>query len=197
MPGNIIPYIESMEIKGHLAARQASRSLDLMRRSWGWYLNNPAGTNSTLIEGYLADGTFGYRTTPNDGYGSDVSYCSHAHGWSTGPTHALSYYVLGLQLSTPGGQNWVLAPQVGNLNTVEGGLTTNLGKFSAKWIVGNGFTLSYAVPSGTSGTLILPASSGSVITIDGNVYTGGTFDSGAGLRTIPSQPGGSHSIVVK
>jgi hypothetical protein len=49
-----------MEVKGHLAARQATRALAFMRLSWGWYLNNPFGVNRTMIEGYLQDGTSGY-----------------------------------------------------------------------------------------------------------------------------------------
>ncbi|TVY89802.1 hypothetical protein LAWI1_G008167, partial [Lachnellula willkommii] len=43
LPNNIVPYIEGFEIKGHLVARQATRALDLIRRSWGWYLANPYG----------------------------------------------------------------------------------------------------------------------------------------------------------
>ena len=124
---NIVPYAESMEVKGHLAARQASCALKLIRLSWGWYLNNPYGTGSTCIEGYSQDRTFGYRA--KSGYGGDYSYTSHAHGWSTGPTHALSTYVLGLQLTSIGGKTWSLAPQFGDLTSVEVGYTTPLGKF--------------------------------------------------------------------
>ena len=47
----------------------------------------PDGTRSTFLEGYLADGTLGYRGAY--GYLNDASYVSHAHGWSTGPTSAL------------------------------------------------------------------------------------------------------------
>lgn len=125
LPNNICPFIESMEVKGHLAINQTERALKLMRLSWGWYLNNPDGTGSTCVEGYLADGTWyvsyllmqskvnlcaklttarrGYRAA--SGYGGDYSYTSHAHGWSTGPTHALSTFVVGLQLLSPGGKN--------------------------------------------------------------------------------------------
>jgi hypothetical protein len=83
LPNNVVGFVQSFEIKGHLVARQAARALDLIRRSWGWYLNNPYGTGSICIEGYLTDGTFGYRSTT--GYADDSSYTSHAHGWSTGP----------------------------------------------------------------------------------------------------------------
>lgn len=195
---NIVPYVESMEVKGHLAVRQAVRALTLMRLSWGWYLNNPYGTGSTCIEGYLQDGTFGYRA--NSGYGGDYSYPSHAHGWSTGPTHALSTYVLGMQLTSPGGKNWSLAPQFGDLVSVEGGFTTPLGKFQASWKLDGsvGYTLSYDVPSGTSGTLVLPSSKEKApnVILDGSVYTKGIYDPTAGLVTIPNRSGGTHQVTV-
>ena len=195
---NIVPYVESMEVKGHLAVREATRALTLMRLSWGWYLNNPYGTGSTCIEGYLQDATFGYRA--NSGYGGDYSYPSHAHGWSTGPTHALSTYVLGLQLTSPGGKTWSLAPQFGDLTSVEGGYTTPLGKFSASWtLIGSeGYTLSYNVPRGTTGTVVLPASKPKIpkVTLDKTAYTDGTHDSTAGLVTISNQSGGTHTITV-
>jgi hypothetical protein len=196
LPNNIVPYVEGMEVKGHLAARQATRALALMRLSWGWYLNNPFGVNSTMIEGYLQDGTFGYRAGAG-GYGNDVSYTSHAHGWSTGPTYALSTYVVGLQLLSPGGATWILAPQFGDLTSVEGGFTTNLGKFSAKWALNStGYTLEYDIPASATGTLVLPAGNSPTITLDGKSYTGGVWNSSSGLVTLGNQPGGSHSLVV-
>jgi hypothetical protein len=49
LPGNLIGFGQSFEIKGYIAAGQAIRGLDLMRTAWGWYLNNPYGTGSTCI----------------------------------------------------------------------------------------------------------------------------------------------------
>jgi hypothetical protein len=74
LPNNLVGYGQSFEVKGHFSARQAIRALDLIRRAWGWYLNNPDGTASTCIEGYLSDGSFGYRASY--GYGGDYSYTS-------------------------------------------------------------------------------------------------------------------------
>jgi hypothetical protein len=111
LPGNIVPYVESYEVKGHLTIRETQRALDLMRRSWGWYLNNPYGTESTILEGYYEDGSFRYA---NDGYDYSGSYPSHAHGWSSGPADALISYVVGLRPTAPGGSKWTLAPQFGD-----------------------------------------------------------------------------------
>ncbi|GME64330.1 putative alpha-l-rhamnosidase protein [Neofusicoccum parvum] len=88
LPGNISPFISSLELHGHCAAGRADRALALARRAWGWYANHPNGTGSTVIEGYLTNGSFGYRSSR--GYAFDASYVSHAHGWSAGPTSVLT-----------------------------------------------------------------------------------------------------------
>jgi len=198
LPNNIVAYTQSFEIKAHMAARQATRGLDLIRRSWGWYLNNPYGTESTTIEGYLADGTFGYRATT--GYGGDYAYTSHAHGWGTGPTDALTSYILGLTLTQPGGSSWQLAPQFGDLTHAEGGFTTPLGKFSASWsLVQGGYTLSWGAPGGTSGTVILPAANNNQpsVEVDGQnkAFSSNDYNATAGTLTIQGD-GGTHSIKV-
>ncbi|EHL00826.1 hypothetical protein M7I_3217 [Glarea lozoyensis 74030] len=155
LPHNIVTFIESIEVKGHFAARQPTRALDLIRRSWGWYLDNPLGTGSTTIEGYRDDGTFGYRS--EKGYPS-FSYTSHAHGWGSGPTDALTTYLVGLRVTEPGGSSWNLSPQFGDLKHAEAGFTTPRGKFLAAWDVkDDGYAIGWAVPEDTDGTLILPA----------------------------------------
>ncbi|KAH9824577.1 glycoside hydrolase family 78 protein, partial [Teratosphaeria destructans] len=104
LPHNISPFISSFEVQGHLALGETARALDLIRRSWGWYLAHPNGTGSTVIEGYLTNGSFGYRNYR--GYFYDPSYVSHAHGWSSGPTSALTNYVLGLEVTGRVGSAW-------------------------------------------------------------------------------------------
>lgn len=158
LPNNISPFISSFEIQGHLAIGQTNRALELIHRSWGWYLNNPNGTESTVIEGYLTNGSFAYRNYR--GYSYDASYVSHAHGWSSGPTSALTNYILGLEITGRVGSTWRLAPQFGDLTSVEGGFTTSLGQFQASWKLsdgGNEYELSWNVPVGTEGTVVLPA----------------------------------------
>ena len=194
LPNNVVTFIEGFEVKAHFEAQQASRSLDLIRRSWGWYINNPYGTESTIVEGYLADGTFGYRATT--GYNGDYSFTSHSHGWSTGPVAALSTYVVGISLTAPAGSKWNLSPQFGDLTSAEGGLTTPLGGFSSGWqLTDAGYNLWYKSPSGTEGTIIVPSSSDQV-TLDG-VATTGAYDSGSKMVTLTVQGDGSkHNIVI-
>jgi hypothetical protein len=198
LPNNLVGFGQSFEVKGHLAARQATRALDLIRLSWGWYINNPDGTASTCIEGYLSDGTFGYRST--EGYDMDPSYTSHAHGWSTGPVDALTSWIVGMQLTAPGGSEWTLAPQFGDLTHAEAGFVTPLGPFQASWtLVQGGYTLSWEVPAGTTGVLILPAAGTSqpTVEIDGQqVQTHGLeFNAANVIVTMPAS-GGSHKATV-
>ncbi|KKY39721.1 putative bacterial alpha-l-rhamnosidase domain protein [Diaporthe ampelina] len=207
LPGNISPFISSFEVQAHLAAGETTRALDLVRTSWGWYLGNGAGTQSTVVEGYLVNGTFGYRWSR--GYGNDFSYVSHAHGWSSGPTSALTEFVLGLSVTARVGSEWLFAPQFGGLGFAEGGFVTALGKFQARWDVaeedggdGAGYNASVSTPAGTVGRLVLPVvqqGSRPAVVVDGEEVqtewfrkTGVVFDT----VVVEGVEGGEHTIVV-
>ncbi|OQE30470.1 hypothetical protein PENFLA_c003G06452 [Penicillium flavigenum] len=196
LPENIASFISSFEIQSHFIAREPARALDLIRRSWGWYINNPNGTESTVIEGYLQNGTFGYRM--DRGYGYDPSYVSHAHGWSSNPVSALTEYVVGLSVVSPLGLTWKIAPQFGDLEFAEAGFVTSLGKFQASWILNSsGYVLTFSVPKGTDGNVTLPyvtASKKPSITIDGDqLMRGVAYVDGAATVEVT---GGSHKVVV-
>lgn len=192
LPGNHVPFIQSFEIKAHFAAQQPSRALDLIRRSWGWYLNNPYGTQSTNIEGYLTDGTFGYRATT--GYNGDYSFTSHSHGWSTGPVAALSTYVVGLELTAPAGSKWHLSPQFGDLTSAEGGFLTPLGTFSSGWTLsGRDYAIWYNAPDGTEGTIVIPGSPRKVTKAMRSVVANAN---GKGTTIIVQGDGARHEILM-
>lgn len=155
LPGNVSPFISGFEIQAHYLAGQPSRALDLMRLVWGWYLHNPNGTQSTVIEGYTTSGTFEYRGS--DGYHNDASYTSHSHGWSSGPTSGLTTFTVGLQVTRPAGQTWQLKPMFGGLSQAQGGFSTPLGKFSAGWVLsGNTANIWWDTPEGTTGLIDIP-----------------------------------------
>ncbi|TDZ17127.1 hypothetical protein Cob_v009817 [Colletotrichum orbiculare MAFF 240422] len=152
LPGNISPFISSIELEAHFVANQPRRALQLINDSWGWYLNHPNGTQSTVIEGYLTDGTFGYRSSR--GYTDDPSYVSHAHGWSSGPTSTLTEYLVGLRVTRAAGKEWSLRPALVGVDSAEAGFTTVLGRFSARWEVdgdGGEARVEWDVPEGTRG----------------------------------------------
>lgn len=199
LPNNHVGLVQSIEVKDHLAVNNTKAGLDLIRRAWGWYLNNPYGTNSTFVEGYLADGSFGYRAAT--AYGGDYSYTSHAHGWSTGPTEALTTYIVGISFTEPGGEGWKLAPQFGDLRFAEAGFMNAKGKWCAKWALNSrGYTLEWSVPSGTKGTVVLPSTGGRpprVVIVDGREVSEERIGDGGDGKVVVEGKAGKHVIEVQ
>jgi hypothetical protein len=193
LPENISPFISSFEIQAHLTVGETARALDLIRRSWGWYADHRNGTGSTVIEGYRVNGTFGYRS--ERGYGYDPSYVSHAHGWSSGPTSALTEFVVGLSVTEPAGRTWSLRPQFGDLKNAEAGFTTWIGKFQAKWAkTASGYTLSFSMPTSTSGVVGLPSLGGAdVIVVNGKALPAEQYALENG-RYIVTLKGGKYDV---
>jgi hypothetical protein len=193
LPENISPFISSFEIQAHLTVGETARALDLIRRSWGWYANHRNGTGSTVIEGYRVKGTFGYRS--ERGYGYDPSYVSHAHGWSSGPTSALTEFVVGLSVTEPAGRTWSLKPQFGDLKNAEAGFTTWIGKFQAKWAkTASGYTLSFSMPTSTSGVVGFPSLGGAdVIIVNGKALPTEQYALENG-RYIVTLKGGKYDV---
>ncbi|EIW56811.1 Six-hairpin glycosidase [Trametes versicolor FP-101664 SS1] len=155
LPDTISPFISGLELQAHFAAGNDARAMDLLQREWGYMLYTNLSVQSTLLEGFTANGSLSYRSYR--GYNYDPSYTSHAHGWSSGPTSALTYYVLGLTVTSPQGRTWSVAPHTSGLSAAEGGFTTPLGWYGVKWALKNGsFALNIDVPEGTTGSVKLP-----------------------------------------
>ncbi|KAH0589089.1 hypothetical protein H2248_004860 [Termitomyces sp. 'cryptogamus'] len=122
---------------------------------WGYMLYTNLSVQSTLLEGFTRNGSLGYRAAA--GYHFDHSYTSHSHGWATGPTPALTFFVLGLTPTSAQGATWSLAPMLSGLDGAEGGFTTSLGWFGVKWeIRDTKLMLAVDVPESTRGTIQLP-----------------------------------------
>ncbi|MFF2655153.1 alpha-L-rhamnosidase C-terminal domain-containing protein [Streptomyces sp. NPDC058045] len=134
------PFPGSMEVHAHFAAGRAGTALDLIRREWGYMLGAPHGTASTFWEGYRTDGTSDYH----------ASYMSAAHGWATGPTSALTFWLLGVSPVADGSAGHRVMPHPGGLEHAQGRLTTASGVISVSWRVRpNGwFDLSVSSPQG-------------------------------------------------
>jgi hypothetical protein len=194
LPGNISPFISSFEIQAHFTIGEAARALDLIRRSWGWYANHRNGTASTVIEGYRTNGTFGYRS--ERGYGFDPSYVSHAHGWSSGPTSALTEFVVGLRVTAPAGREWELKPLFGDLRRAEAGFMTGLGKLQAKWErSASGYTVALQTPVGTAGRVSLPMEGNATVVVNGDAVSEDAYIREAD-RVILELKGGEYEIRV-
>jgi hypothetical protein len=147
----IHPYPGSLEIQARLAAGDDADALQLIRREWGYMLNAPIGTASTFWEGFNDDGSFAYEST-------GPGYTSLAHGWATGPTSALTFYVLGLQPAGLGG-HYELVPHPGGLRFAEGRLRIPQGALTASWLRdGRAFEMELVASRGTSGQVGVPVS---------------------------------------
>lgn len=147
----ISPFISGFELQAHFIAGNTTAGLELMRLQWGFMLDDPRMTNSTFIEGYSTTGELHYAPYLND------ARISHAHGWATGPTSSLTFYIAGIQLLSAGGKTWRIAPFLGNLKKVDAGFSTDVGFFSAKTQVEDDgtWTIDFETPQGTSGEVKL------------------------------------------
>jgi hypothetical protein len=103
-------------------------------------------TNSTFIEGFSADGSLHYAPYTND------PRVSHSHGWSTGPTSLMTFYVAGIHLTSSMGETWMISPTMGDLTTAEAGFVTPLGNFASSVAATNGVVseLNFSTPTGTT-----------------------------------------------
>ncbi|MFJ8825297.1 MGH1-like glycoside hydrolase domain-containing protein [Streptomyces sp. NPDC102467] len=194
--GSVHPFPGGMEVHAHFAAGRATTALDLIRREWGYMLDSPAGTASTFWEGYRSDGTSDYTG----------SYMSAAHGWSTGPTSALTYRLLGISPAADGGPGHTVVPHPADLRFAEGRLVTAAGVIAVSWQRGHhdAFDLTVSAPEGavTGIGVPVPDSGDWTVRVDGQTVwrrgeraRGVRFADGH-VRLTPSSPG-THRVTVR
>jgi hypothetical protein len=179
-----------MELMSHLVAGYDTRALDMIRKMWGFMLSSPLGTQSTFWESFTTDGKF---DSNGNGPAPAASFTSLAHAWATGPTSALTFYVLGVAPDTVLGQKYHVIPHPGDLTHVEGKLTFAPGKaVQVVYDVGNNcrsfsMTVNASSHVGSLGTIGVPKfGANHSVTIDGTVAWDGTsFVAGRGV-------GGAH-----
>ncbi|XP_006455643.1 hypothetical protein AGABI2DRAFT_210102 [Agaricus bisporus var. bisporus H97] len=181
LPDTISPFISGFELQAHFIAGEDKRAMDLLERTWGYMLYTNISVQSTLLEGFTANGSLSYRYYR--GYNNDPAYTSHSHGWSSGPTSTLTFYLLGLTVTSTRGQTWSFAPHLGTgVPAAEGGFETPLGRYDAAWSFdkdANGndvFNIRIMTPQGTQGIVKLPSNMMASYVRDGetkNVVLGG------------------------
>ncbi|KAL4789082.1 Six-hairpin glycosidase-like protein [Aspergillus venezuelensis] len=157
LPGNVSPFISSIELDGHFRAGRPDRALQLIKDLWGWYLNHENGTQSTTPEGFNLDGSWEYRR--QRGYTKGEVYLSHSHGWSSGPTSTLTELMLGFRVTKPAGEEWMLKPaSFSEIDEFQGGVVTAKGKFSAKVkrVQRGAVSVEWDTPRKTRGLVHLP-----------------------------------------
>lgn len=173
LPDVISPFISGVEVLGHFAAGEQDRALELTRRLWGYLLDSPEMTGSTLAEGLAANGSLYYRGA--SGYNYDAAYTSMSHSWSTGPLVALTTKLAGLELS--GWFRWTFAPRPGGgVRQVQSGFRSPFGQFDVSWrLEDGGFSANVSVPETTTGEVVLPWEC-EAVRLDGQDWTGPFVD---------------------
>lgn len=160
-PNTISPFASGFELLAHCAAGNVDAAVELMLLEWGYLLNGPGFTNSTLAEGFRIDGYVQYPA-----YWS-AARNSHAHGWASGPTGVLATEVLGIELQGPAGSSFSIHPELTRwLGWVTGGFATTKGLWEVTMsravevdekgrIGAKGQLVVVTTPSGTSGAIKL------------------------------------------
>lgn len=181
---NISPFASSMELYARFAANDDANALDLMKREWGYMLTSNIGTHSTFWEGMDSSG----NVSPNGG-----SFTSLSHGWSTGPTGALTQYVLGVSPTSAAGKTYQVIPHAANLTHVEGTLTVASGQTlhaSYTHSVDGSFSMSVdsSTNTGSTGVIAVPTFGKSrVVTINNvSVWNGSSFTGASGITSADS-----------
>ncbi|KAH9205284.1 Six-hairpin glycosidase-like protein, partial [Leptodontidium sp. 2 PMI_412] len=187
----ISPFASGFEVQAHYLSGSPERAVELIEFMWAdFMLDDPRMTNSSFIEGYSTSGDLRYA--PYDDYDTRVS---HAHGWATGPTSALTFFAAGLQLTSAVGKTWLVQPRLGGLGRVTAGFETSLGEFSASWNSDqtNSVVGEFKTPAGTSGILILPGGNPNLAVSgrQGRVRPSSTVD---GDLVFTNVPGGSYEV---
>lgn len=187
----ISPFASGFEVRGHYAAGHPERAVELMEFMWAdFMLDSPYVTNSTFIEGYSTNGSLIYSPYPNN-----AARISHAHGWSTAPTSALTMMGVGLTYTSGGGKAWVIEPALGGLQQAAAGFSTPLGMFSSNW-TNAGKNGEFETPAGTNGTLIINAINGTTSVSVNGPAVNRTMGYTKGIAEFSSLPGGSYTITV-
>lgn len=186
----ISPFASGFEVQAHYLAGHPERAVELMEFMWHDFMYaDPRMTQSSFVEGYSTDGTIHYAPYNND------ARISHAHGWATGPTSALSFLGAGLQLTSGEGKTWQVQPKLGGLKRISAGYKTQLGRFDANWSAAgeNCVSGNFSVPADTCGTLILPSCGGAVEIGGPNGRVSGGEESGAEI-VYRDLPGGEYQV---
>ena len=176
----VSPFASGFELEAHFLVGKAQTALDLVRLEWGFMLNDPRMTQSTFIEGYSTTGELVYAPYMNS------PRISHAHGWSTAPTYALSFFAAGLRLDSALGATWTIAPLPGDLTDVDAGYSTSLGQFAVSFALQGGrfSRFSFQTPADTRGDVYLPGVDGWLVEAFGGMV-------GVKNGTALNVPGGS------
>ena len=191
-PSVISPFISGFDVYAHFEIGDATGALDLIRTVWGLHMTHDKPFYSGAVFETLAlDGTPQSPTR------------TLSHGWSSGPTSALSKYVLGVRPVEPGYKTWLIEPQPADLTWAQGSVPTPYGPIALRWQKqGNNFMLNASIPRGTNGTIGIPLAVSTLsVTDNGRPITAVSASKQVNGRTgyvyVENMGAGTHLIEVK
>nr|WP_320133028.1 alpha-L-rhamnosidase C-terminal domain-containing protein [uncultured Holophaga sp.] len=188
--GVVSPFASNWELLARLEQGDTSGALDLINKLWGRMV--ASGNYSSGATWESLDASTGYPVDDN---------ISLAHAWASGPTAALSKYVLGVRPVTAGYSTWLVRPQMGTLSWASGRVPTPYGPITFKWAQnhdGVPFKAELSVPAGTTGTLAVPVVSGAqVVKVDGSTVTPGTSYTLGGVTYLPVSISSSGTYTIE
>ncbi|KAF8893771.1 Six-hairpin glycosidase-like protein [Infundibulicybe gibba] len=116
----IIPFVGGFEVQAHFIAGEGERALDLLHRGeWGYMLYTNLSVQSTLLEGFTANGSLGYRGLRAAEGGFETGL-----GWF-GVKWSVNGNVLTLDVDTPSGtRGSVVVPGEGSVGVDPAGSVT-------------------------------------------------------------------------
>jgi hypothetical protein len=166
---DVSPYMSGFNVLADFASGEDPDALALIRQEWGYMVSrDPGGVDWERIE---------LNGIPAGTSGALAAADSSAHAWATGPTAALSKFVLGVSPVAPGYASWTVAPQTQDLSWAQGVVPTPHGPIAVRWRRhgSRSVVLTLAAPAGASGTVAVPllARSGTIARNGVLVWTGG------------------------
>jgi len=188
----ISPFVSNWEMLARLEKGDTEGALSLISKLWG-----PMVSEGDYYSGATWESLDGSTGKPVD------DNISLGHAWSSGPTAALSKYVLGVRPASAGFKTWLIQPQMGTLSWASGRVPTPYGGLTFKWAKNHDsvpFMAEVVVPSQTSGTVALPVVSGAtVVRVNGSVVTPGSSYTLGGVTYLPItlSVAGTYTIQVK
>ena len=132
----IYPFISYFDVLARFAVGDEAGALDLIRREWGFMLQNGPGTMWESIDAFT---------------GKPVDVLpSWDHGWSSGAAPALTTQVLGVRPTSPGFATFVVTPHPGDLQWAKGDVPTPHGTIHVSWKLSAGSpVVTVSAPHGT------------------------------------------------
>lgn len=155
------PFVGSRELIARFKHFDTAGALQQIRKLWGHMATHDP--ESTVWERVGQDGNIPAYNLRVDFGGSpsltrpEAGFTSAAHGWGAGPINALSGYIAGIRPKSPGFSDWLIEPQLGDLEWAQGQIMTPHGLIESRWERDiDSFRLTVVSPIATQGTVAVP-----------------------------------------